>query len=140
MPSNARGRPKYAYCIPPKLRRQVSDALSDPSITIVSLPFSRLKHICRFEKGGHCKTSPKKMQSRKLPTNPQSQGTKTIFEQFRNGHARFSFLPNTKIKSRRSVSCHRGLEGVDILLLFPIPLLLPRTKSRIMQQLLDQTI
>jgi len=54
-PSNAKGRPKYVYSIPAKLRKQVSAALSGPSITIVSLPFSRLKHICRFEKGGYCK-------------------------------------------------------------------------------------
>jgi predicted ArsR family transcriptional regulator len=48
-PSNGKGRPKYAYSVPPRLRQQVSAALSDPSITVVSLPFSRLRHICRFE-------------------------------------------------------------------------------------------
>ena len=41
----------------PKVQQQVSIALSDPSIEIVSLPFSRLKHLCRFEKGGYCKKS-----------------------------------------------------------------------------------
>ena len=40
-PSNGKGRPKYAYSIPPRLRQPVSAALSDPSITVVSLPFSR---------------------------------------------------------------------------------------------------
>ncbi|MFH0896559.1 MAG: hypothetical protein V1850_00725 [Candidatus Bathyarchaeota archaeon] len=41
MPSNGKGRPKYAYSLPLRLRQQVSAALSDPSIRIVSLPFSR---------------------------------------------------------------------------------------------------
>ena len=49
------GRPKFAYSISPKLKKQVSAALLDPSIELVHLPFSRLKHLCRFEKGGYCK-------------------------------------------------------------------------------------
>ena len=53
--SNGWGRPKYAYFLSPRARQQVSAALSDPSITIVALPFSRLRHLCRFEKGGYCK-------------------------------------------------------------------------------------
>ena len=39
--SNGRGRPKYAYLISPRVLQQVSAALSDPSITIVALQFSR---------------------------------------------------------------------------------------------------
>ena len=35
-PPNGKGRLKYAYSIPPRLRQQVSAAHSDPSITIVS--------------------------------------------------------------------------------------------------------
>ena len=70
-PSNAKGRPKYAYSIPPKLRYQVSAALSDPSITIVSLPFSRLKHICRFEKGGYCKQARKNCSPENCPQIPK---------------------------------------------------------------------
>ena len=54
-PSNGKGRPKYAYSVPPRIRQQVSAALQNPAITIVSLPFSRLRHLCRFEKGGYCK-------------------------------------------------------------------------------------
>ena len=50
MPSNGKGRPRYAYSIPPRIRQQVSAALQDPAITIVTLPFSRLRHLCRFEK------------------------------------------------------------------------------------------
>jgi predicted ArsR family transcriptional regulator len=53
--SNGRGRPKYTYSVSPRVQQQVSAALSDPSITIVTLPFSRLRHLCRFEKGGYCK-------------------------------------------------------------------------------------
>ena len=49
------GRPKFAYSIPAKLKKQVSNMLSNPSVEIVHLPFSRLKHLCRFEKGGYCK-------------------------------------------------------------------------------------
>jgi hypothetical protein len=54
-PPNGKGRPEYAYSIPPRPRQQVSVALLDPSITIVSLKFSHLRHICRFEKGGYCR-------------------------------------------------------------------------------------
>jgi predicted ArsR family transcriptional regulator len=54
-PATKLGRPKYAYFIPQRVRHQVSAALLDPFIEIVSLPFSRLKHLCRFEKGGYCK-------------------------------------------------------------------------------------
>ena len=71
MPSKAKGRPKYAYSIPPKLRRQISAALSDSSITIVSLPFSRLKHICRFEKGGHCKQARQNCSPEDCPQIPK---------------------------------------------------------------------
>jgi DNA-binding PadR family transcriptional regulator len=53
--SNGLGRPKYTYHISPRARRQVSAALSDPAITIVILPFSRIRHLCRFDKGGYCK-------------------------------------------------------------------------------------
>src|SRR3989304_6616465 len=65
--SNGRGRPKYAYFISPKVRQQVSAALSDPSIAIVSLPFSRLRHLCRFEKGGYCKQARKSCTPENCP-------------------------------------------------------------------------
>jgi len=59
--SNGRGRPKYAYFLSPRVKQQVSAALSDPSITIVTLPFSRLRHLCRFEKGGYCRQGQKEL-------------------------------------------------------------------------------
>jgi DNA-binding Lrp family transcriptional regulator len=65
--SNGRGRPKYAYFISPKVRQQVSAALSDPSITVVTLPFSRLRHLCRFEKGGYCKEARKSCGPQNCP-------------------------------------------------------------------------
>ena len=71
--SNGRGRPKYAYYISPRARRQVSAALSDPSITIVTLPFSRVRHLCRFEKGGYCKQARNKCDPGSCPQIPRSK-------------------------------------------------------------------
>ena len=53
--SNNFGRPKFAYHVPFKTAKQVTLALQDPLVELVTLPFSRLKHVCRFEKGGYCK-------------------------------------------------------------------------------------
>ncbi len=66
-PAAGLGRPKFAYVIPQRVRRQVSAALSDPFIEIVSLPFSRLKHLCRFEKGGYCKQIKKGCDAQNYP-------------------------------------------------------------------------
>jgi len=71
--SNGKGRPKYGYSIPPKVRQQVSAALADPSITIVSLPFSRLRHLCRFEKGGYCKEARKTCEASNCPQIPKNK-------------------------------------------------------------------
>jgi DNA-binding HxlR family transcriptional regulator len=54
-PASGFGRPKYVYQVPLKTAKQVADALEDPDVELVTLPFSRVKHICRFEKGGYCK-------------------------------------------------------------------------------------
>ncbi|MGA3192197.1 MAG: hypothetical protein ABSD73_06750 [Candidatus Bathyarchaeia archaeon] len=69
---NGRGRPKYTYYTRPRTRRQVSAALSDPSIMSVTLPFSRIRHLCRFEKGGYCK----QVRNRCDPINCKSQESK----------------------------------------------------------------
>ena len=53
--ANSFGRPVFAYHVPSRIAKQVSFALQDPHIELVALPFSRLRHVCRFEKGGHCK-------------------------------------------------------------------------------------
>lgn len=55
IPLRGRGRPRFAYSMPPQLRRRVSPILSDPSVEVVTITFSRLRHACRFEKGGRCK-------------------------------------------------------------------------------------
>jgi predicted transcriptional regulator len=55
MTSNSLGRPKFAYHVPSKTTKQVTVALQDPYETLVALPFSCLRHLCRFEKGGYCK-------------------------------------------------------------------------------------
>ena len=66
------GRPKYAYGISNSAKRQVTSALSDPSIELVHLPFSRLKHMCRFEKGGFCKETRTGCNPRTCPQIPKS--------------------------------------------------------------------
>ena len=53
--ANGFGRPKFAYHIPSKTTKQVIAALKDPNVELVAIPFSRIRHICRFEKGGYCK-------------------------------------------------------------------------------------
>jgi len=74
--SNGRGRPKYAYFISSRVRQQVSAALSDPSITIVTLPFSRIRHLCRFEKGGYCKQVRNKCDAANCPQIPKNKELK----------------------------------------------------------------
>jgi len=53
--SNNLGRPRFNYYVPSTATRQVTAALENPYETLVTLQFSRLKHVCRFEKGGYCK-------------------------------------------------------------------------------------
>ena len=55
MPVKRLGRPKIMYSMPPGLRRQASSILSNPFTEVVTLTFKRLRHLCRFEKGGRCK-------------------------------------------------------------------------------------
>ena len=65
--SEGLGRPRYVYTVSPKVKKQVSAALADPSMELVHLPFSRLKHLCRFEKGGYCKEVRNSCNSRNCP-------------------------------------------------------------------------
>jgi predicted ArsR family transcriptional regulator len=53
--ANGFGRPRFAYHVPSRTTKQVTAALEDPRVELVALPFSRLRHVCRFEKGGYCK-------------------------------------------------------------------------------------
>jgi predicted ArsR family transcriptional regulator len=49
------GKPRFAYHAPSRTTNQVTVALQNPNVELVALPFSRLRHVCRFEKGGYCK-------------------------------------------------------------------------------------
>ena len=53
--ANGFGRPKFVYHIASRTTKQVTAALEDPTVELVVIPFSRLRHVCRFEKGGYCK-------------------------------------------------------------------------------------
>ena len=59
MASNSLGRPKFAYHVPSTATKQVTAALQNPYETLVTLQFTRLRHVCRFEKGGYCKETKK---------------------------------------------------------------------------------
>jgi predicted ArsR family transcriptional regulator len=52
---NSFGRPKFTYHVPSRTTKQATVALQNPNVELVALPFSRLRHVCRFEKGGYCK-------------------------------------------------------------------------------------
>ena len=68
--ANGFGRPKFAYHIPSRTTKQVIAALEDPQVELVTIPFSRIRHICRFEKGGYCK---KQREILRLKSAPKSK-------------------------------------------------------------------
>ncbi|RLI13962.1 MAG: hypothetical protein DRO43_05195 [Candidatus Hecatellales archaeon] len=53
--SKGRGRPKFTYSPALKPHPRLSRLVSDPFSQVVILSFRRLKHLCRFEKGGYRK-------------------------------------------------------------------------------------
>jgi len=57
--SNTLGRPRFIYRVPSAAAKQVKAALENPYKAFVTLQFSRLRHVCRFEKGGYCKETRK---------------------------------------------------------------------------------
>ena len=65
--SNSLGRPKFAYRVPSAATRQVTAALQNPYESLVTLQFSHLKHVCRFEKGGYCKETRKDCTPQNCP-------------------------------------------------------------------------
>jgi predicted ArsR family transcriptional regulator len=67
MVSNSLGRPKFAYHVPSTATKQVTTALQNPYETLVTLPFTRLRHLCRFEKGGYCKETRKSCAPQNCP-------------------------------------------------------------------------
>jgi DNA-binding Lrp family transcriptional regulator len=63
------GRPGFTYSLPPDIKHRVSLTLTDPYTVIVSLTFQKLRHLCRYEKGGYCK----KIRNKCAPQNcPQT--------------------------------------------------------------------
>jgi predicted ArsR family transcriptional regulator len=56
---NSFGRPKFAYHVQSRATKQINAALKDPHVELVAIAFNRLRHVCRFEKGGYCKETRK---------------------------------------------------------------------------------
>jgi predicted ArsR family transcriptional regulator len=67
MASSGLGRPKFAYHVPATAAKQVTAALQNPHEALVTLQFSRLRHLCRFEKGGYCKEAKKNCKPQNCP-------------------------------------------------------------------------
>jgi len=67
MASNNLGRPKFPYHVPSTATKQVTAALQNPHEALVTLQFSRLRHVCRFEKGGNCKEAKKNCGPQNCP-------------------------------------------------------------------------
>ena len=53
-PVKGRGRPRFVYSIPLGKGKKTA-MLPSSMIGMVSLSFSKLSQVCRFEKGGFCK-------------------------------------------------------------------------------------
>jgi predicted ArsR family transcriptional regulator len=67
MASNSLGRPKFAYHVPSTATKQVTAALQNPYETLVTLQFTRLRHLYRFEKGDYCKEAKKNCAPQNCP-------------------------------------------------------------------------
>jgi len=67
MASNSLGRPKFTYHVPSTAAKQVTAALQNPYETLATLQFTRLRHLCRFEKGGYCKEAKKNCAPQNCP-------------------------------------------------------------------------
>lgn len=66
-PQKGPGRPSFVYSLPPEIRNRVALTLTEPRTTIVSLTFQKLKHLCRFEKGGNCKKTRRRCEAQNCP-------------------------------------------------------------------------
>jgi hypothetical protein len=66
-PKNGPGRPVFMYSLAPEVKHRVALTLTEPYTTIVSLTFQKLKHICRFEKGGYCKDTRRRCEAQNCP-------------------------------------------------------------------------
>jgi len=61
------GRPKFNYRVLSAATKQVIAALENPYEAFVSLRFTRLRHVYRLEKGGHCKETRKNCEPQNCP-------------------------------------------------------------------------
>jgi predicted ArsR family transcriptional regulator len=66
-PAKGLGRPKFTYHLPLRSSKQVTSALDDASVELVAIVFGRLRHVCRFEKGGRCKETRKECSAQFCP-------------------------------------------------------------------------
>lgn len=66
-PNKGPGRPSFVYSLPPEIRNRVALTITEPYTTIVSLTFQKLKHLCRFEKGGYCKKTRGRCEAQDCP-------------------------------------------------------------------------
>ena len=61
------GRPKFAYHVSSTSVVQLKVAQNDSNVELVGIAFSRLRHVCRFEKGGRCKHTRKQCSPQICP-------------------------------------------------------------------------
>ena len=78
--ANSFGRPKFEYHVSSRTTKQVSIALRDPHVELVALPFSRLRNVCRLEKGGRCKETWEGMCASDLPSNKKIRLITTLHQ------------------------------------------------------------
>ena len=78
MAANSLGRPKFTYRVPSTAAKQVTAALQNPHEALVILQFSRLRHVCRFEKSGYCKETKKNCAPQNCPQTENKIGVCTI--------------------------------------------------------------
>lgn len=60
----SRGRPRYTYRL---IRPLVRSIRTGGVIDVVAIKFQKLSHICRYEKGGFCKTVKKACSTENCP-------------------------------------------------------------------------
>ena len=70
---NRRGRPEYSYNLTPKLSRHINLTLKEPHTTLVTLTFTKLKQICKHNKGGLCKAKRRNCTAYICPNIPREE-------------------------------------------------------------------
>jgi DNA-binding Lrp family transcriptional regulator len=67
------GRPGLTHFLPLGMKNRVALTLTDPYTVIVSLTFQKLRHLCRFGKGGYCKNMRTKCEAQDCPQVTKGQ-------------------------------------------------------------------